>query len=252
MIQCQTLISTAAGQIGAAESPRGSNNILFNTAYYGREVSGSAYPWCMVFVWWCFRQAGLSHLFYDGGRTASCTALMRWAKARGRWIKDGYQAGDVILFQFDADAYADHVGILERLDNGKLVCIEGNTNDEVRRVVRDPSVVMGAWRPLWEDEEPEEPSAGALVTVTLAVPALRKGDGMGERDALRECVMTLQRLLVMHGFSCGRYGPKKDGVDGEFGDDTQFALLRFQKANGLNVSGICEEQTWKKLLGVTA
>ena len=27
----------------------------YNTAFYGREVSGRAYPWCMAFIWWVFR-----------------------------------------------------------------------------------------------------------------------------------------------------------------------------------------------------
>ena len=36
--------------------------------------------WCMQFVWWCFQQADKT-LFMDGGKTASCGELMRWAQA---------------------------------------------------------------------------------------------------------------------------------------------------------------------------
>ncbi len=43
----------------------------YNTAYYGREVSGK-YPWCAVFVWWVFREAGAPELYYGGGETAYC------------------------------------------------------------------------------------------------------------------------------------------------------------------------------------
>ena len=50
----KTLISIAEGQIGVTEYPADSNNVLYNTWYYGRTVSGSAYPWCAVFVCWCF------------------------------------------------------------------------------------------------------------------------------------------------------------------------------------------------------
>lgn len=93
MNQIDALIEVATAQIGTAEDPRGSNNVKYNTAYYGRPVSGSSYPWCMVFVWWCFREAGLSSLFYDGGKTASCTTLMKWAQFRGEWVTEGYRTG---------------------------------------------------------------------------------------------------------------------------------------------------------------
>ena len=55
----QTLLELARGELGTRESPAGSNRVKYNTAYYGREVSGAAYPWCCVFIWWLFREAGL-------------------------------------------------------------------------------------------------------------------------------------------------------------------------------------------------
>jgi hypothetical protein len=48
------LVKVAAGQIGVTEYPPGSNAIKYNTWYYGSPVSGDAYPWCCVFVEWCF------------------------------------------------------------------------------------------------------------------------------------------------------------------------------------------------------
>lgn len=47
-------IAIAAGQIGVTEYPSGSNKVKYNTWYYGSAVSGAAYPWCAVFVVWCF------------------------------------------------------------------------------------------------------------------------------------------------------------------------------------------------------
>ena len=73
------LAALAAAQIGVREEPPGSNRVKFNTWYYGREVSGDSYPWCMVFVQWVFAQAGVSLPL----RTASCGALMRAAQAAG-------------------------------------------------------------------------------------------------------------------------------------------------------------------------
>ena len=51
----EKILDTARAQLGIREEPPNSNRVKFNTAYYGREVSGSAYPWCCAFVWWVFR-----------------------------------------------------------------------------------------------------------------------------------------------------------------------------------------------------
>ena len=48
------LIAIALSQVGVTEWPADSNTVKYNTWYYGREVSGSAYPWCVVFLVWCF------------------------------------------------------------------------------------------------------------------------------------------------------------------------------------------------------
>ncbi|WP_369282602.1 hypothetical protein [Oscillibacter sp. GMB15532] len=58
----------------------------YNTWYYGREVSGDSYPWCVVFVWWCCAKAGVVLPV----KTASCTALMNAAKQAGIWVTSGY------------------------------------------------------------------------------------------------------------------------------------------------------------------
>lgn len=225
MTEADKLVSIAVSQIGVTEDPKGSNNVPYNTAYYGREVSGSAYPWCMVFVWWCFKEAGLQSFFYDGKKTASCTTIMRWAKQTGQFVTSNFRRGDVLLFQFDADEYADHTGILEEVKDGKLIVIEGNTNDEVRRVTRTVSQLHGAWRPRFEEQEENLPILS-----------------FGSRN---DTVRAMQILLEGYGFSCGRYG-----CDGEFGEDTRLALLRFQNARGLEKDGICGEKTWGELLGL--
>ena len=80
MATANELLAIARKQLGICESPPGSNNVRYNTWYYGREVMGSAYPWCMVFVQWVFAQAVVKLPV----RTASCGALMNAAKARGR------------------------------------------------------------------------------------------------------------------------------------------------------------------------
>lgn len=48
--------------------------LQFNGKAYGMD----GVYWCMQFVWWCFQQVDKS-LFMDGGKTAPCGELMRWA-----------------------------------------------------------------------------------------------------------------------------------------------------------------------------
>lgn len=60
-------------------------------------------------------------------------------------------------------------------------------------------------------------------------------------------VKLLQRLLIGHGYPVG-----DSGVDGVFGDATEKAVKKFQKANNVkvNYAGTVGSKTWKALLGV--
>lgn len=70
------VLQIAEWQLGVVEMPTNSNKVKYNTAYYGREVSGGAYAWCMAFVWWVFREAGFGLC-----KAASCTAFVNRYKA---------------------------------------------------------------------------------------------------------------------------------------------------------------------------
>ena len=61
----EQIIETARKYIGVKELPAGSNKVVFNTVYYNRVVSGAAYPWCCVFVWYVLDECKASELFYD-------------------------------------------------------------------------------------------------------------------------------------------------------------------------------------------
>ena len=139
----------AATQVGISENPPSSNNVRYNTWYYGREVSGSAYPWCMVFVQWVFAQLGVAL----PQRTASCGALMRAAQMSGQWVTEDYRPGDVLIYDFPGGAATDHCGIVESAGSGSVTAIEGNTGTasdadggQVQRRSRANSVIVGAVR----------------------------------------------------------------------------------------------------------
>lgn len=158
----EKILEIARSQIGVKEHPANSNRVLYNTAYYGREVSGSNYAWCCTFVWWVFREAGASSLFYGGGKTAYCPTLKNYHK--GQAVKD-YQPGDVIFFNFSGKTNAAHVGICESWDGLYITTIDGNTGSgneanggAVMRRKRHKKYIVGAYRPAYqkEDEMTEE------------------------------------------------------------------------------------------------
>lgn len=129
MATASQIIKKAESYIGVKESPAGSNNVVFNTDYYGYPVSGPYY-WCCTFVWDIFRMCGASNLFYDGQKTASCTAVLRWAQRNGLTVNNSSgKKGDIILFDWDCSGDADHIGLIkERNSDGSYTTIEGNTS----------------------------------------------------------------------------------------------------------------------------
>ena len=145
------VLAIAAWQVGVLETPAGSNRVKYNTAFYGREVSGAAYPWCMAFVWWVFREAG-----FNLKKTASCSTMAAAYQQAGQWVTSCYKPGDIVMFDFSGRRKkTEHVGILESIDqDGNLITIEGNTGTTnqanggaVMRRVRAPKYVSGACRP---------------------------------------------------------------------------------------------------------
>ena len=55
-------------------------------------------------------------------------------KNHDKWKNQNYTAksGDLIFFDWDGNDLPDHVGIVEKVENGKVYTIEGNSSDEVR------------------------------------------------------------------------------------------------------------------------
>ena len=148
------LLLIASAELGTKESPPNSNQVKYNTWYYGREVYGRAYPWCMVFVQWVLDQAGVKPPI----RTASCGAFLNAARAAGEAVYTDFQPGDIVVYDFEMDGTTDHCSILESANGATITANEGNTsvgNDsdggEVMRRTRNLYQIVGAWRPKEEE-----------------------------------------------------------------------------------------------------
>lgn len=157
MATAKEILAVARAELGYTESPAGSNRTK-----YGKWFGLDGQPWCMMFVQWCFRQAGAQDLL--PALTASCGALMRAAQEKGCWITGGYQPGDVAIYDFPGNnVKTDHCGLVEQLAGGGIMAIEGNTgagNDadggQVQRRPRSNKVILGAFRPDYDIEEKED------------------------------------------------------------------------------------------------
>ena len=153
----ERVLDIARGELGTRESPANSNKVKYNTWYYGREVSGSAYPWCMAFVQWVFAQAGVPLPI----KTASCGALMNAAKKSSQWATKDCRPGDVVIYDFPGGAATDHTGIIEKVLPTGVVAIEGNTSQSgsqsnggmVCRKTRPYSQIVGVVRPKFEEDD---------------------------------------------------------------------------------------------------
>lgn len=75
--------------------------------------------------------------------------------------------------------------------------------------------------------------------VTIELPVLELGSEGGE-------VLTIQALLNEIGFK-GANG-KRLVYDGIFGENVKYALTNYQKARNLPVTGICDYDTWNRIL----
>lgn len=274
MATAKQVIDMALKYIGVKENPANSNNVLFNTHYYGKPVSGKNYSWCVTFLWDAFRMAGASDLFYNGCKTAYCPSVETWGKQSKLTVPNNQgRYGDIVLFQFDSDADADHIGLIyAKNTDGSYQTIEGNTsvgNDsnggEVMIRTRKQSVIKTIIRPKYdgsydgsvEDAETKDSERTTFIKgVQRACGA--NVDGIAGKETISKTITVsartnrthpvvgvIQTYLNVLGYNCG-------AVDGIAGPKFTAAVKAYQKANGCVADGeiTARNKTWKKLLGM--
>ena len=91
--------------------------------------------WCACFVSWCADQCG----YLDSGtypKFSGCVFGMQWFQQRGLWLDGSTEPAPGMLIFFDwatQDGVPDHVGIVEKVENGTVYTIEGNSRDMCRQ-----------------------------------------------------------------------------------------------------------------------
>lgn len=211
------IIDIARTQLGYTEGPN-------NDTIYGDWYGLPNQPWCAMFVSWCADQAGISQDIIK--KFASCTTGFRWFDSIGESTRDHItpNKGDIIFFIWTyGEATPDHVGLVEKVENGKVYTIEGNRNDRVGRYSYD----LNDWRiygySLPDYGDSPEPT-----------PPTPSGDGQ---------IRAIQEWVNSYGFNIA--------VDGEFGPETAWGItcvyqieLNTQFGYNLDIDGIFGEDTY--------
>ncbi|MEY8238328.1 lysozyme family protein [Lachnospiraceae bacterium 66-29] len=91
---------------------------------------GGRVEWCACFTSWCADQCG----YLESGiipKFSLCSDGVNWFKGKGQWQDRSYEptAGNIIFFDWDGDGTIDHVGIVEKSENGVVYTVEGNSGD---------------------------------------------------------------------------------------------------------------------------
>lgn len=89
--------------------------------------------WCAIFISWVANQSGDLNITVP--RFSSCANQgVPWFKSMSRWRDRGYipKSGDIIFFDWQQDGHADHVGIVEKVENNKVYTVEGNSGNQVK------------------------------------------------------------------------------------------------------------------------
>ena len=254
------LITTAKNEIGYHEGDNNYNKFAVGmTRYYGWDVQNQ--PYCDIFTDWCFIKTfggdAASKMTYQpiGAFSALCRQSAQYFKNNNAWFTTP-ELGDVIFFYYDGAI--NHQGIVVEISGGVVYTVEGNSSDMVRSnaYATNNPIIAGYGRPNWSvvvnsSETPNNPvnqpsttepvAAPAVETCTFSVtePVVKYGDKDKGKDGP---VKLMQQRLIAKGYSCGIWGD-----DGDYGNSTKAALVKFQKDHNLEQDGVCGKQTWSAL-----
>lgn len=239
----KSLLEQAKAWLGYNETD-GTHKKIIDT-YNGHKPLARGYSvkytdeWCATFVSAVAIKAGYTDIIPT---ECSCGYMVELLKKLGAWVENENRTpnpGDILFYDWqdngkgDNTGWPDHVGIVEKVENGKITVIEGNYKKGVNRRVLAVNAknIRGYGVPKYEAEPKQE-------AVSVALPVLKKG-------VKGSTVKAMQILLMGYGYNLGGYG-----ADSSFGGATEKAVKAYQVKKGLPETGICDTKTWAKLLGL--
>ena len=142
--EVQSLVSYIGGMeetltemLGELQDMRREINLIHNNTL-GSNGFNSRVEWCACFVSWCANECG----YIDAGvipKYAGCVNGVQWFKDRGQWLDNSAEPTPGMIIFFDwadesgQDGLSDHTGIVQKVENGRVYTVEGNSGDSVRQ-----------------------------------------------------------------------------------------------------------------------
>ena len=137
LVPLKLYISAQNGRQNLLAFHEKANRLNSYWSWYG---FGSRVEWCACFVSWCANECG----YIDTGvipKFAGCVNGVQWFRERGQWADNAMEPspGMIVFFDWDnkgnsglQDGQSDHVGIVQKVENGIVYTIEGNSGDSCR------------------------------------------------------------------------------------------------------------------------
>ena len=249
------LLEVIGKEIGTIEGPKD------NETKYGAFTKANFLPWCGSFIMWTANAAGIKvpNTVYTPAGVAAFKSKNNWVPVKGNRPMPGW----VVYFDFPGGRDIDHVGwVVKDNGDGTALCAEGNTSPDGKKGSQSnggeacfklraygpnkkglPVFIAGYGKVDYTDA-----STGATLEekkVALAAVAKSQGVDVPEVKLFTPIkvgskgtgVKNVQTLLKVE-------------VDGSFGPGTKKAVEDFQKREGLKVTGIVDEETFRRLKGV--
>lgn len=214
-----------------------SNPNIF-TKWYSKD--NKKHVWCGMFVDYVFKHDLNYNIFDDCSNFSYVPTIVGWARKHGYWNKDYKKAnsGDLIIYNWkpkEKNNYS-HVEIIRQIKGDSVVSIGGNTDNgllhnNVTIKKRNKKYISG------------------VVILPFEKYNLNR---ILKKRTNGEDVKELQKELKARGYNIGKSGKNKDGIDGDFGNNTFKSTKNLQKDTGLKlVDGEVGKDTSHKSLAWT-
>lgn len=115
-------------------------------------------------------------------------------------------------------------------------CVLRYVEDEIENPTNTPGTTSQVLINLFKPSTPIHENLTPNTYVNVSLPLLQKG-------MIGTAVVMIQAALKSKGYNIGI-----DGIDGDFGANTEKALKQFQKNNNLSQDGKCGKEIWNLLI----